>query len=68
MDTRAHIWAQESVSAEALDRCVLGASRRGRWPVRQDDRGRGSVLVGGVRGDPARRSTDARQGALFSVR
>lgn len=56
------------MSAEALDRHVLGASRRGRWPVRQDDRGRGSVLVGGVRGDPARHSTDARQGALFSVR
>lgn len=45
--------------AEALNRSVLGLPCTSRWPVPQDDRGRGSVLVGDVRGDPAGHITEA---------
>lgn len=51
---------------EALDPSVLGVSCGSRRPVQQDDSGGGGVLMGDVRGDPARHVTDALQGVLFS--
>lgn len=58
---------EESVGAEALNQNVLGVSGRSRWPVQQDDRGRGRVLVGDLRGDLASHISEALRGVPFSL-
>lgn len=63
---RRALWVAGSVRAEALTRSAPGVPCRSRWPVPQEDSGRG-VPVGHVSGDPASHSTDALQAVLFSV-